>query len=203
MEYYNRYVNPLNNYKRASDSDLTRFESEIAFVRTDDEFKNNFHTFETYYITFKNGKQGNYIPHTKYKSIYEEYIKDKQLYLDKYKDIISDFQYVKRYYTYIYVVSDDVNPHLEGKILPYYYGKKIDSLIWANVESTFEKTFMINIRLSSGYPNYDRSNFTDYDFSIESKGLIINAPHPPICLATLDRTFKLKKIMNSIKTPQL
>jgi hypothetical protein len=200
MEYYNQYTNP---YKKTPDSDK-KFESEIAFVRTNDDFESNIKSYEMYYIKYQNGKFGYYTPYTlKYNTVHEEYMRDRNFYLDKYKEIISEIQYMKRYYTYIYVIKDIVNPQLEGKILPFFHGLKIKQKIDDNMELLFEKTFELNIRLSSGFPNYDYSKFTDNDFKIESKGLVINAPHPPICLATLDRTYKLKKLMNSIKNPQL
>jgi hypothetical protein len=76
------------------------------------------------------------------------------------------------YYSNIYVVSDPKNPHNEGKVLLFKYGKKIFDKIMAAMQPEFEDespinpfdfwqgaNFKLKIRKVDGYWNYDKSEF--------------------------------------------
>ena len=76
------------------------------------------------------------------------------------------------YYSNIYVVSDSKNPHNEGKVFLFRYGKKIFDKLMAAMQPEFEDETPINpfdfweganlklkIRKVDGYWNYDKSEF--------------------------------------------
>jgi len=77
------------------------------------------------------------------------------------------------YVSNIYVVSDPKNPHNEGKVFLYRYGKKIFEMLKEAVSPAFEDenainpfdlreegaNFKIKIRKVDGYWNYDKSEF--------------------------------------------
>ena len=77
------------------------------------------------------------------------------------------------YVSNIYVVSDPKNPHNEGKVFTYRYGKKIFEMLKEAISPAFEDesainpfdlrgegaNFKIKIRKVDGYWNYDKSEF--------------------------------------------
>jgi len=76
------------------------------------------------------------------------------------------------YYSNIYVVSDSKNPHNEGKVFLFRYGKKIFDKLMAAMQPEFEDespinpfdfwkgaNFKLKIRKVDGYWNYDKSEF--------------------------------------------
>ena len=76
------------------------------------------------------------------------------------------------YYSNIYVVSDSKNPHNEGKVFLFRYGKKIFDKLMAAMQPEFEDespinpfdfwkgaNFKLKIRKVDGYCNYDKSEF--------------------------------------------
>jgi hypothetical protein len=76
------------------------------------------------------------------------------------------------YYSNIYVVSDPKNPHNEGKVFLFKYGKKIFDKVMAAMQPEFEDetpinpfdfwqgaNFKLKIRKVDGYWNYDKSEF--------------------------------------------
>ena len=77
------------------------------------------------------------------------------------------------YVSNIYVVSDPKNPHNEGKVFKYRYGKKIFEMLKEAISPAFEDesainpfdlrgegaNFKIKIRKVDGYWNYDKSEF--------------------------------------------
>ena len=76
------------------------------------------------------------------------------------------------YYSNIYVVKDPVNPHNEGKVFLFKYGKKIFDKIMEAMQPEFEDespinpfdfwqgaNFKIKIVKKDGYWNYDKSEF--------------------------------------------
>jgi len=77
-----------------------------------------------------------------------------------------------QYYSNIYVVSDSKNPHNEGKVFLFRYGKKIFDKLMAAMQPEFEDespinpfdfwkgaNFKLKIRKVDGYWNYDKSEF--------------------------------------------
>jgi hypothetical protein len=80
------------------------------------------------------------------------------------------------FYSNIYVVKDPVNPHNEGKVFLFKYGKKIFDKIMAAMQPEFEDetpinpfdfwqgaNFKLKIRKLDGYWNYDKSEFESPD----------------------------------------
>ncbi len=76
------------------------------------------------------------------------------------------------YYSNIYIVSDSKNPHNEGKVFLFRYGKKIFDKLMAAMQQEFEDespinpcdfwkgaNFKLKIRKVDGYWNYDKSEF--------------------------------------------
>ena len=76
------------------------------------------------------------------------------------------------YYSNIYIVSDSKNPHNEGKVFLFRYGKKIFDKLMAAMQPEFEDespinpfdfwkgaNFKLKIRKVDGYWNYDKSEF--------------------------------------------
>ena len=76
------------------------------------------------------------------------------------------------YYSNIYVVSDSKNPHNEGKVFLFRYGKKIFDKLMAAMQPEFEDespinpfdfwkgaNFKLKIRKVDGFWNYDKSEF--------------------------------------------
>ena len=77
-----------------------------------------------------------------------------------------------QYFSNIYVVSDTKNPHNEGKVFLFRYGKKIFDKLMAAMQPEFEDespinpfdfwegaNFKLKIRKVDGYWNYDKSEF--------------------------------------------
>ena len=77
-----------------------------------------------------------------------------------------------QYYSYIYVVSDSVNPSNQGKVFLFRYGKKIFDKLSEAMQPAFEDetpinpfdlwegaNFKLKIRKVDGYWNYDKSEF--------------------------------------------
>jgi len=76
------------------------------------------------------------------------------------------------YYSNIYVVKDPTNPHNEGKVFLFKYGKKIFDKVMSSMQPEFEDEdpinpfdfwqgadFKIKIKKVAGYWNYDSSEF--------------------------------------------
>jgi len=78
------------------------------------------------------------------------------------------------YYSNIYIVEDAANPQNEGKVFLFRYGKKIFEKITGVMNPEFADetplnpfdfwkgaNFKIKMRQVDGFPNYDKSEFTD------------------------------------------
>ena len=78
------------------------------------------------------------------------------------------------YYSNIYVVEDSLNSENEGKVFLFRYGKKIFEKITGVMNPEFQDetpinpfdlwegaNFKIKMRQVDGFPNYDKSEFTD------------------------------------------
>jgi hypothetical protein len=91
---------------------------------------------------------------------------------DKDKEIVRKQKRKLSFYSNIYVVKDPVNPHNEGKVFLFKYGKKIFDKIMAAMQPEFEDetpinpfdfwagaNFKLKIRKVDGYWNYDKSEF--------------------------------------------
>tara|TARA_A100001035_G_scaffold256662_1_gene232077 strand:+ start:1052 stop:2026 length:975 start_codon:yes stop_codon:yes gene_type:complete len=91
---------------------------------------------------------------------------------DKDKEIVRKQKRKLSYYSNIYVVKDPSNPHNEGQVFLFKFGKKIFDKIMAAMQPEFEDetpinpfdfwagaNFKLKIRKVDGYWNYDKSEF--------------------------------------------
>ena len=91
---------------------------------------------------------------------------------DKDKETVRKQKRKLSYFSNIYVVKDPVNPHNEGKVFLFKYGKKIFDKVMAAMQPEFEDespinpfdfwqgaNFKLKIRKVDGYWNYDKSEF--------------------------------------------
>ena len=88
------------------------------------------------------------------------------------KDVVRKQKRKLSYYSNIYVVKDPVNPHNEGKVFLFKYGKKIFDKVMEAMQPEFEDetpinpfdfwkgaNFKLKIVKKEGYWNYDKSEF--------------------------------------------
>ncbi len=91
---------------------------------------------------------------------------------DSDKDVVRRQKRKLSYYANIYVVKDPVNPHNEGGVFLFKFGKKIFDKLTAAMQPEFEDetpinpfdfwqgaNFKLKIRKVDGYWNYDKSEF--------------------------------------------
>ena len=94
--------------------------------------------------------------------------------IDSDKNIARDRRRKLNYYSNIYVVEDSLNSENEGKVSLFRYGKKIFEKITGVMNPEFQDetpinpfdlwegaNFKIKMRQVDGFPNYDKSEFTD------------------------------------------
>ena len=94
--------------------------------------------------------------------------------IDSDKNIARERRRKLNYYSNIYVVEDSMNPDNEGKVFLFRYGKKIFEKITGVMNPEFQDetplnpfdfwegaNFKIKMRQVDGFPNYDKSEFTD------------------------------------------
>ena len=94
--------------------------------------------------------------------------------IDSDKNIARDRRRKLNYYSNIYVVEDSLNSENEGKVFLFRYGKKIFEKITGVMNPEFQDetpinpfdlwegaNFKIKMRQVDGFPNYDKSEFTD------------------------------------------
>lgn len=198
MEYYNLYINKNKNYV-----------SEIAFVNANPAIISR----ALYYVEFvKGGKTGRYLDNNDYlKKLYWDIRKTlgsftlpediEQEYLKRTSGFIRNIQPSVSFFSYIKILEDKQNPQLEGQIMLFKYGRKIKFIMeeyLVNNTQNFDKTFEIVVRLSSGFPNYDKCHFTDKDINIFDKTLNLDSDisFKMINILSIQRKEKLRKIQN-------
>jgi len=94
--------------------------------------------------------------------------------IDSDKNIARERRRKLNYYSNIYVVEDAANPQNEGKVFLFRYGKKIFEKITGVMNHEFKDetplnpfdlwegaNFKIKMRQLDGFPNYDKSEFTE------------------------------------------
>ena len=94
--------------------------------------------------------------------------------IDSDKNIARERRRKLNYYSNIYVVEDSLNSENEGKVFLFRYGKKIFEKITGVMNPEFQDetpinpfdlwegaNFKIKMRQVDGFPNYDKSEFTD------------------------------------------
>ena len=94
--------------------------------------------------------------------------------IDSDKNIARERRRKLNYYSNIYVVEDSMNPDNQGKVFLFRYGKKIFEKITGVMNPEFQDetplnpfdfwegaNFKLKMRQVDGFPNYDKSEFTD------------------------------------------
>ena len=94
--------------------------------------------------------------------------------IDSDKNIARERRRKLNYYSNIYIVEDAANPQNEGKVMLFRYGKKIFEKITGVMNPEFKDetplnpfdlwegaNFKIKMRQVDGFPNYDKSEFTE------------------------------------------
>ena len=94
--------------------------------------------------------------------------------IDSDKNIARERRRKLNYYSNIYIVEDAANPQNEGKVFLFRYGKKIFEKITGVMNPEFKDetpmnpfdlwegaNFKIKMRQIDGFPNYDKSEFTE------------------------------------------
>ena len=94
--------------------------------------------------------------------------------IDSDKNIARERRRKLNYYSNIYVVEDSMNPDNQGKVFLFRYGKKIFEKITGVMNPEFQDetplnpfdfwegaNFKLKMRQVDGFPNYDKSEFTE------------------------------------------
>ena len=199
MEIYNSYIRIPSLY------DGNVYKSEICFVESFDDFEKNFLHRDERYVTF----QDKYRKLTGYYQIDIPGIhfgKAKDDFLNTYKEYIMDVQTAQRHYAYIKILDDEMNPHINGQIMLFQYGRRIHDMVSGNPLAVFNKTFMFIENLSSqGFPSFDNCHFSVRNYSVKHKLLNIKDVKSLKSLDIIrgmERKYKLDKVVKSIKTKQ-
>ena len=178
------------------------YESEICFVEIDSNPAKNTSRRNLCYVVYEDHLK-------KYNGMYEtddtiNVINKNQIIKDN-KNILKDLVRILRYVTYIKIIRDNKNPHIEGSIMPFYYGRKIKQMMDAQPNDAYNKSFILHIRNTQGYANYDRSYFTDKNYNIRNFNLSVDNVyrHKRINLGCVSRMHKLDKIGKIIKRKKL
>lgn len=127
------------------------------------------------------------------------------------KALSKNFKRKATYFSPVLILKDPQHPELEGKVMIYQYGKIIHDKIEALAKPTQDKielgieannpydifagkSFQLSIKIDSGFPNYDDSNFTNkvHNITVDGEKLTNTAE---------DRD-KIMKFLNK-STPQL
>ena len=186
MNFYNKYIR-----KDAFNLSLYRKEyiADIAFVEIDGQ--SIVKRVETY-IKFNKSL---HIPNSYY---FYKYLglSEKVDFISKNSDIIQDILQSFRYYSYIKIINDKNNPDLNGKILPFYFGFKINDIIDNNIELLHKNVFRIVVSTVGTFLNFDKCHFTDVEYSVEDKALSLKNKFLKKQFDTVQfrRKLKLKKL---------
>lgn len=193
MEIYNSHIIPLTT---------NGYESEISFVESFDDFNKNFLQRDEFWVEFKN-------EYNKLNGFYQINIpvnnffgKAKSDFLEKYKDKIHNIECAHRHYAYVKIINDKVNPHLNGKIMLFRYGRRIHEMLLAYPNTTFSRTFLLKIKMTSGFQNFDDCKFSTNNYYVRDINLNIrNIPSLKRLdlIKDLERKFKLSQITKKIK----
>lgn len=178
IELYNRYIIPKDDY----------YESEITFVESFDDFDKNFLNRDEYWVKFKN-------EYKKFTGLYQMDIpainffgNTKKEFEKKHNDKIENVQCALRHYVYIMIMDDKRNPQLNGKIILFRYGRIVHDILNNRKNNIFSKIFLLKIRMTNGFQNFDDSKFTDNNYYVRNVTLDINKNIPS--LNNLDLTIK-------------
>ena len=194
MKLYNKYLTLPNG---------GIYSSEICFIQSFDDIDKNFLNRIEHWVVFND-------KYKKYNGFYSGYLniffgKNKEKFLNDNKNMVKDITSSSRYYTYIKIINDYMNPHLNGQTMLFRYGRKIDSIITNDKHKIFTKSFLINMKLASGFNDFDGCSFSDNDYYIQDYSLNIRNIHPLPNLNiinVIDRSNKLKKIIKKINNKE-
>lgn len=191
MERYNDYLN------KTLPSGGT-YESEIAFIESFDDFDKNFLYRDEHWVVFKNG-------YRKLTGLYQIDIgisnffgKDKDAFLKKYNDKVEDIASSHRHYAYVKIIHDRVNSQLNGQTMILMFGRKIYDKIQVNKTKAFSRSFLLKIKMVSGFQNFDECHFTTNNYYIRDINLNIqNIPSLKKLdmIRDVERRFKLDRIV--------
>lgn len=192
MEMYNKYIIPIKDF----------YESEIAFVESFDDFNKNFLYRDEYWIKFKN-------EYSKLTGFYHMDIlansffgKTKEEFLRQYDDKIDLVECAHRHYAYVKIINDQLNPQLNGQIMLFRYGRRIYDKLNQYKSKTFNRTFILKVKITAGFQNFDDCHFSKNDYYVRDINLNIqNIPSLKKLdlIKDMERKFKLNQITKKIK----
>jgi hypothetical protein len=200
-------IKPVSNY--------ISYVSEIAFVNANPMIISK----ELYYVEFLDNKRtGYYTDNNDFlKKLYKEvrfgnrfakpskiFEDDQTKFLKKTDNYIRNIRPQTNHYAYIKIIEDKQNPQLENQIMIMRFGFKIKEkikeyfFIGDKKNLIYDNSFQLIVEQSSGFPNYDKSHFTDKEIKIYDKQLDLNKEinFKPLNLLLIKRKDKLEKIQN-------
>lgn len=168
MEIYNHYINTALNNGRYSE-----YKSEISFIKLDN---NSIQIYDLFFIRFYDN--------VKFKdNFFKKSDTLQKLFWANHKNNTTpniDNKYIKslqpstQHYSFIKVINDKQNPHLNGKILILKYGRKLLDIL----KSNFSKNVYLNIASvqlgGNNYFNWDKCQFSDIDCDLYDENLNIS-----------------------------
>lgn len=146
MEIYNRYFIKHTSY-----------ESEIVFVDSEPRLV----SFQSFYVRFHDGTSGVFRDKNEYLHKLERKIRYDSEDGIKYDNIVESVTGIHRNYTFIKVIKDEQYPELEGKIMLFYFGKQIVSILNKNYPLFYRTSFTLKMKRNKyRFPDYSDSYFT-------------------------------------------
>lgn len=190
MERYNKYLGIIPNGGC--------YDSEIAFVESFDDFDKNFLYRDEHWVEFNDS----FKRHTGFYQIdigvSNFYGKVKDDFLKKCDGKVVNITSAHRHYVYVKIIDDKVNSQLNGQIMLFMYGRKIYDIIQSNKGKTFSRSFMLKVKMTQQFLNFDECHFTTNNYYIRDLNLNIqNIPslRKLDILKDIERRFKLDKIV--------
>ena len=183
MEFYNPYIVPISHY--------VNYTSEIVFVNTNPMIISK----ELYYVEFLDNKRtGFYTDNNDFlKKLYKEvrfgnrfakpskiFEDDQTKFLKKTDNYIRNIRPQTNHYAYIKIIEDKQNPQLENQIMIMRFGFKIKEkikeyfFIGDKKNLLYDNSFQLIVGLTSGFPNCEKSHFTDKEIKIYDNQLDLN-----------------------------
>jgi len=121
------------------------------------------------------------------KSLYRRQLSEQSKYIGKEPDDfeltpdIKSVQRVVKYYSYVRILEDAQNPQLVDQVKLFAFGRGIFTKMKDLIDATagdknviFNKAFLIEIAIRSGFPDYKASKFLNEDFYEEDHSLLIS-----------------------------
>ena len=193
MDIYHKYIKvPMGGI----------YESEISFVESFDDFDKNFLSRDEYWVQFKNEYEkltGFYQINI---SVNNFFGKLKEDFLKKYNDKINNIECAHRHYAYVKIINDKENPQLNGQIMLFRYGRKINNMLTAAQSDVFNKSFLLRITMVQNFQNFDKCKFSENNYYI--RDINLNVQNIPSLkrldlIKDFERKIKLGQITKKIK----